>query len=48
MGHSLLMVKGLAELSEAMPYRATQDGQVAIVEGPDKTWSIGGGNCDPL
>lgn len=34
MGHSLLMVKGLAELSEAMPYRAIQDGLV-IVEGSD-------------
>ena len=34
MDHSLLMVKGLAELREAMPYRATQDGHV-IVEGSD-------------
>ena len=31
----------------AMPYRATQDGQV-MVENSDKTWSTGEGNGKPL
>ena len=31
----------------ALPYRATQDGQV-MVENSDKTWSTGEGNGKPL
>ena len=30
-----------------MPYKATQDAQV-LVEGSEKMWSTGEGNCKPL
>ena len=49
MDHSLVMVKVLVKLSEAMSH-AKQDPPkwVDILESSDKTWSPGGGTSKPL
>ena len=48
MDHSLVVVKRLAELNEAMSHVVQGHPRQVIAKSSDKRWSTGGGNGKPL